>query len=176
MKAESEEIWKDIPNYEGIYQVSNLGRVKVLMRISICKGWGRRVRNERLMKQIKASKGYYFVNLTKDGMSKMLKTHQLVAICFLNHVPNGYKIVVDHINNNPLDNRVENLQLISQRENKSKDRLGTSKYVGVFWSKQNKKWRAQIMVLGKQKHLGYFTDEYEAHLAYQEELKKLIEQ
>ena len=47
----------------------------------------------------------------------------------------------------------------------------TSKYIGVNWKKQNKKWRAAIKINGKAKHLGYFDDELEASNAYQEKLK-----
>jgi hypothetical protein len=85
----------------------------------------------------------------------------LVAMAFLNHKPDGtHKIVVDHINNNKLDNRVVNLQLISQRENLSKDRKdGTSKYVGVCWKKSRNKWQVDIKIDGKRKYLGLFTDE-----------------
>ena len=84
---------------------------------------------------------------------------------FLNHKPNK-EFVVDHINNIKLDNRLENLQLITQRENSSKDRKGTSVYRGVSWAKQNKKWIAQITINKKKINLGYFTIELNASKAY----------
>jgi hypothetical protein len=97
----------------------------------------------------------------------------LVGMAFLNHKPDGTnKICIDHINNDKLDNRLTNLQLITNRENTSKDRKGgTSKYVGVRSSAINK-WRAEIYINGKTKNLGTFTDEYEAHLAYQKVLNE----
>jgi ribosomal protein L15E len=72
-------------------------------------------------------------------------------MAFLNHTPCGYKIVVDHIDNNiKTDNRLENLQLITQRENVSKDIKNTSsKYIGVCWHKKAKKWRSSIQINGK---------------------------
>ena len=95
---------------------------------------------------------------------------------FLNHNPDGHNIVVDHINSNKLDNRLENLRLISNRENlilgkslKNK----TSKYTGVSFFKRDKKWRASIMINGKINNLGFFKDEYQAHLAYQNALNNL---
>jgi hypothetical protein len=93
-------------------------------------------------------------------------------MAFLNHKPNGHVLVVDHINNNRADNRLENLQIITQRENSSKDKKGVSKHTGVFWNKQNTKWHAQIQINGKKKHLGYFKCETAAHLSYQRKLKE----
>jgi hypothetical protein len=94
-------------------------------------------------------------------------------MAFLNHKPDGTnKIVVDHINNIKTDNRLVNLQLISQRENTSKDKKnGTSQYTGVCWKKSKNKFEAQININNKYKYLGLFTDEYEAHLAYEKALK-----
>lgn len=150
-----EEIWKDIPNYEGLYQVSNLGRVKSL-----------KFNKEKLLKLYKDNYGYLRVNLSKNGKQKLLKVHQLVSVVFLKHKPNGYSVVVDHIDNNPLNNNVNNLQLVSHRKNLSKDKKGSSKYTGVRYHKQNKKWVSSIYVKGKHKHLGSFTNELDAAKAY----------
>ena len=164
MKKATEEVFKDIPGYEGVYQISDLGRVKSL-----------KLNRERILKPIVSGNGYLFVNLFCEGKQKNITVHQLVAIVFLNHTPCGHKIVVDHINCDEQDNRLSNLQLISNRENLSKDKKGyTSKYTGVCWKKQNKKWISQIIINGKAKYLGLFTDEYDAHLAYQRKLKEII--
>jgi hypothetical protein len=161
------EVWKHIPNYEGLYQVSNIGNVKSL--------GNDKARKERILKPNKNKAGYYYLNICKKGKVKSMKVHVLVAMAFLGHNPDGtHRICVDHINNNPLDNRVENLQLISQRENASKDRKGSSKYTGVFWDKRANKWKTQIYIKDKSKHLGYFLDEYEAHLAYQNKLNEIL--
>ncbi len=157
------EIFKDIPGYESLYQVSNLGNVKSL-----------KYYKERILKPSDNGYGYYTIKLYKEGKQKTIRIHILVAMAFLNHVPDGYKIVVDHINNDKLDNRVENLQLITQRENNSKDKKGySSKYTGVTWHKVANKWVSTIRVGVKKKYLGLFIDEYEAHLAYQKALKEL---
>ena len=165
------EIWKDIPNYEGIYQVSNLGRVKSLERKSKYRN-GFRLIKEKFLKLIKGKRGYLRVSLRKDGVLKIKKVHQLVAMSFLNHKPCGHTLVVDHINANKLDNRLCNLQLISQRKNSTKENRGFSKYVGVGYHKSAKKWRARIRINGKQKYLGLFKNELDAANAYQEALKK----
>jgi hypothetical protein len=170
-----EEIWKDVIDYEGHYKVSNLGRVKSLSREVFKKGKYPFICKERILKLGMDKKGYYQVNLCKNGKVKTYKPHKLVAINFLSHKPCGMKIVVDHINNDRLDNRVQNLQLITNRENSSKDRInGTSKYVGVCWCKIKKKWVTRFKINGKNYHLGYFTDELEASEAYQNKLKEVI--
>ena len=169
-----EEIFKDIPTYEGMYQVSNLGNVKSLAR-EIWNGKKLHYRlKEKFLKPSINGAGYYYVHLMKSSERKTINIHKLVAITFLGHTPCGYSQIVDHLNNEPLDNRVENLQIISNRENCSKDKKnGLSKYVGVSTRKDIKKWRACITIEGKNVHLGYFTNEYDAHLAYQNKLKEI---
>ena len=164
------EEFKDIPNYEGLYRVSNLGRVKTLARESFT---GRRL-SEKIMKAQTDTSGYFQLTLNKDGKKKTRKVHQLVAEAFLNHTPCGMKLVVNHINFIRQDNRAENLEIDTSRNNTNKKHLkSSSKYVGVSWDKQIKKWRAQIQINGKSKHLGYFACELKAAYAYQTELNKL---
>lgn len=161
------EEFRDIKGYEGLYQVSNLGRVKSLSRKGSV--------SERILKVSTDSQGYKRVKLSKEGIVKCYGVHQLLAIAFLGHEPNSYEgLIVDHIDNNPLNNNLENLQLISHRENCSKDKNNkTSKYTGVCWDRYNKKWLSQITIKGKTKKLGRFTCELEASKKYQEELGKL---
>jgi hypothetical protein len=159
-----EEIWKDIPEYECIYQVSNLGRVKSLSN--------NKTRKEKILKPSKNGSGYYQVVLNKNGKMKTITVHKLVAVTFLNHNPDGMKIVIDHINNVKTDNRLENLQLISARENCSKDKInGSSKYVGVYWNIRDNKWVAQITINNKRKNLGYFANQLLANEAYKNALE-----
>ena len=157
-----EEVFKDIPGYEGIYQVSNLGRVKSF-----------RFNKEKILKPTVGSHGYYTVGLCK-GKRKTISVHQLVAMTFLNHKPDGTtKVVVDHIDNNPLNNRLYNLQLVTNRENTSKDKKGSSKYRGVSWAKERNKWISSITINGKKKTLGYFNCELAASDAYQKKLAEI---
>tara|TARA_R110002126_G_scaffold79354_1_gene196952 strand:+ start:276 stop:752 length:477 start_codon:yes stop_codon:yes gene_type:complete len=157
-----EEIWKTIKGYED-YQVSNLGNVKSFKN-----------NKEKVLKKPMDGVGYLNVGLFNNGKRKTFKVHQLVAITFLNHAPNGYKMVVDHINNIRTDNRLENIQVITHRENGSKDRKnGYSKYTGVTRYIDNKKWIAQIGINGINKYLGIFKTELEASNAYQLALKGL---
>jgi hypothetical protein len=165
------EVWKDIPGYDGIYQVSNLGNVKSLSREVKRKGIV--LLNERLLKP-GISIGYYCVSLSIDNKKETFNIHQLVAIAFLRHAPCGYKLVVDHINDNKLDNRLENLQIVTHRFNVYKTQgKYSSQYKGVSWDNSMKKWRAEIIINNKNNFLGRFNNEEEAHQVYQNKLKTL---
>lgn len=166
------ELWKDIPGYEGIYQVSDLGNVRSLDRVVHGKGRYLCFKKGRILKP-GLRDGYQCYCLCINGTQRTYYTHQLVAIVFLNHKPDGQNLVVDHINNIKTDNRLENLQVITQRYNSSKDSRGTSKYTGVYWQIKAKKWMAYITINGKRIHLGLFTDEEEAGLAYQKALDSI---
>lgn len=157
------EIFKDIPNYEGIYQISNLGTVKSL-----------KFGKEKILKASIDSKGYYLLKLSKNNIKINYNIHQLVAITFLNHTPCGYKLVINHKDLNKLNNNIDNLELVTARENINFKRLKrSSQYDGVSWCKSSKKWLSRIWIARKRFHLGYFTNEYDAHLAYQNKLKEL---
>jgi len=166
-----EEIWKDIPTYEGFYKVSNLGRVKSLSRMVKHKDGGLKKVNGRILKP-GLTKGYKIVVLSKEGKQRGRNVHQLVAMAFLNHVPDGHKLVVDHIDMDKQNNNVKNLQLTTQRENVSNTKKGcTSKYTGVHWYKNA--WVSMIYIKNKYHYLGRFKTELEAHQAYKLKLKEL---
>lgn len=102
-----EEVWKPIKDYEGLYEISNLGRVKSLNYGGTGKG--------KVLKNIERSNGYLGVRLTKNGKTKAFKVHRLVAEAF---IPNPEdKPCVDHINTIKNDNRVENLRWATHKEN-----------------------------------------------------------
>lgn len=158
-----EEIYKDIPGYENMYQVSNFGNVKSL-----------KFGKERLLKAAINSRGYYNVILSINNKRFTYLIHQLIAMSFLNHEPNGFKIVVDHIDNNKLNNRLDNLQLITTRHNSSKDKINTSsKYTGVSWHKRDNKWQTNIIINYKHIYLASFDDEKMASDMYQKALANI---
>ena len=134
------EIWKDIPGYKGIYQASNLGRIKSLSRKSKSGKTGYKITNDLILKTSINHRGYERISLHKNSNKKTFAVHQLIAMAFLNHKPCNFRIVVDHINNIKTDNKLKNLQLMSNRENVVKNtEMGSSKYVGVTWDKTAKK-------------------------------------
>lgn len=164
-----DEIWKDIPEYEGLYQVSNLGNVKSLERKS-WNGFSWIKQKKRILKPSDNGKGYLMLILSKNGKTKGFTIHQLVAMAFLNHTPSRYKVVVDHINGDTKDNKLTNLQLLSNRDNILKgysNKNLSSKYPGVTFNKRAKKFKATIYVKNKiNVYLGYFKVEEEAYSFY----------
>ena len=99
-----EEIWKDVVNYEGYYQVSNLGNVRSLPHITI----NQRKRKGRMRKPYTNWKGYLAVCLCKDGKCKSYQVHRLVAQAFLPN-PNNYPMI-NHKDENKKNNNVSNLE------------------------------------------------------------------
>lgn len=164
-----EEVWKEVKGFEGIYEVSSLGRVKSLGRVIVTHAGVERRIAEKLLNTPVNGEGYQQVSLSLEGTMYKKMVHQLVAEAFLSHTPNGMKVVVDHLNSVKTDNRVHNLNLTTQRDNLSRIG-GTSKYVGVSWNTKDKKWRSVITIDGKTYYLGGFTDEVDAARAYQEVL------
>ena len=168
------EVFKDIPRYEGIYQVSNFGRVKSLERTKkTCSGTLSKVK-ERLL-SLSPEKGLYLtVCLCKEGKQSVKKVHQLVATVFLNHIPNGHILVINHIDFDRQNNHVSNLEIVTARTNGNKKHLNsTSQYTGVSRTSDKKKWQSRILIDGKQKWLGRFETEIEASESYQKKLKTI---
>ena len=158
------EIFKNVKGYEGLYQVSDLGRVKSFIK------W--RGKTQRILKGRPDGKGYLNVILYKDKKSKNFRIHKLVAFNFLQS--ETCNLVVDHINNIKIDNRLINLQLITNRLNISKDvKNKSSKYTGVSYDKKNKKWRASITINKKQINLGRYNTQELARDKYINALNKL---
>lgn len=107
-----------------------------------------------------------------DRTSKGIYMHHEI----LGVTPGG-KFVVDHINGNSLDNRKENLRVVTQQQNlfnSRPHRKALSKYKGVSWHKPRGKWRAKIMLNGRSHHIGYFCTEIDAALAYNEYAQKMF--
>lgn len=138
------EKWKII-NEKG-YEVSSLGRVK--------------------NKDGKLLSTYLSGKYLRVYVGEKIHVHVLVAMAFHGHVRCGYKRIVNHIDLNKLNNRAENIEVITPRENTNQLHLkSASKYVGV--SRSGRKWKARMKVNGKSKYLGTFATEKEAGEKYQ---------
>ena len=110
-----DEVWVDIIDFEGLYQISNLGRIKRLARIDKrgCK------QEEKILKQSLRKNGYLEIKLCKDGKHFNFRVHRLVALMFIENSED--KAEVNHLNCNRSDNRVVNLQWVTRKENNSYD-------------------------------------------------------
>ena len=104
--------FKCIPNFEGLYKISTCGIVY-------------NVKLDRVIKPHFSGvprRNYHQVTLYKDGFKYTKRIHSLMAITYLNHTYGNRKLVVDHIDNNPINNLLENLQIVDIRTNNLKDK------------------------------------------------------
>lgn len=104
------EIWKPVKGYEGLYEVSDFGNVRSLSRRA-----GKIHIKGRVLKPFQNKNGYLCVCLSKAGTTKTVGIHRLVAAAFVSN-PNGKK-TVNHINEDKSDNRANNLEWLTLREN-----------------------------------------------------------
>ena len=155
----NKEIWKSIKNLED-YEVSNFGRVKSL-----------KLGKERILKQYKNTNGYLILRLNK----KTRLAHQLVAIAFLNHFPNGLKLVVYHKDFNILNNNLDNLKIITKRESTNKKNLlhSTNSTGVVFTNNKKNPYRVLFSYKRKTIAMGYFNTEQEAAEVYNQAIEKI---
>jgi hypothetical protein len=148
------ENWKSVVGYGGLYEVSDLGRV----------------RSKRgVLKGVPNGYGHLKVNLYKNGKPSTCDIHRLVALTFLGPCPEG--MVVCHGAAGKEDNRLTNISYKTQRENtgsdRNRDHRYSSRFPGVTWHKTDKKWQARIWFNGKRIYLGSFSNEQEASATYQ---------
>ena len=108
------EEWRDIKGYEGLYQVSNTGKIKRLHSTVLGKDGKTYIAQERILAN-RYNKGYASVQLSKYGKSKQLRVHRLVAQAFIPN-PNNYPII-NHKDENPSNNNIDNLEWCTPKYN-----------------------------------------------------------
>jgi len=160
------EKWKDINGYEDYYQISSFGRVKSKKRHRKVKSNGKQPIPEKIHSQYIGSNGYPLARLSVDGNQKRIPIHRLVASHFISDIP--IEMVVNHIDGNPKNNNVDNLEIVTYFDNIRHGRINkksTSKYIGVFYDCETDKWRAQLSFDGNRYSLGRYKLEEDAYNA-----------
>ena len=115
-----EEIWKEIPNYEGLYEASNKGRIKSLKRMVYNPRYGKVSWPEKILVQDQShKKGYGRITLSKNGVQERKQIHYWIAITFIPNPQN--KPCIDHIDDNPMNNSADNLRWVTWQENNEKE-------------------------------------------------------
>ena len=171
----SEEHWHPIQGWNGLYEVSNLGRIKSLQR-QIAAGPRKYVSRERIMKQRSDKDGYQLVDLHNQGNVVTFKVHRLVAEAFIENPQE--KPQVNHKDGNRANNLLQNLEWVTDSENKYhryselRTPCGKSGFYGVNWRADRGKWRAYT-TLGGYRHLGLFDDKEEAIKTAEKARRKL---
>ena len=136
-----QEIWKDIKDYEGLYQVSNLGRIKSCERI-VKRGDNHKPVKERILKMGDKC-GYKYVILSKSGKGKTGWVHRLVAQAFISNPDN--LSCINHKDENPTNNRVDNLEWCTYRYNNTYNDIAKRRMLNVDYAKRaaNTDWKAR---------------------------------
>lgn len=151
------ERWVDIQGLEG-YQISDLGRMRSLDR-TITYSNGREVYYEgKLLTYATSCRRYYRETISVNGTKFYVAPHRLVYEHFIGEIPKDK--VTNHKNFNRYDNRVGNLEVITQLKNADKKHIkSSSKYTNVTWDKRYGKWSTFIHYDNRRVFLGRFTDE-----------------
>lgn len=130
-----EEVWKDVPGYEGIYSASTTGLIRNYGRQLSCQGMGRE--KPKILKPYRTYQGYLRIRLVdNNGKRKMYSVHRIIAMTFIPNPDN--KPCIDHINTIRDDNRVENLRWCTILEN-SRNPITKKKYTEAMIAQRGKK-------------------------------------
>lgn len=167
-----EEIWVPIVGYEGAYEVSTHQRIRSLTRKvrHHCRPY---IKPGRILVKYINTTNYYTVLLyiSENRSRRLYLVSRIMATAF---IPNPNNLpVVNHINRNTLDDRPENLEWVTIRENLAHGwQTRTSKYIGVRKRMDSKKWEARVQIKGKCEYLGVFDTPELARDAYINRLKE----
>lgn len=142
--SEEGEEWRDIPSYEGLYMISSFGKIVALGNYGGDEFYRKRWMYPKIHKPIINNKGYERAYLQKDKKSKQFFVHRLVAQIFIPN-PNNYNIV-DHIDTNTRNNRVENLKWCTQRMNNLNPISRSKRDLTISKDEEKSRWVAKKVV------------------------------
>jgi len=163
------EIWKDIPEYNGAYQASNLGNIRSTDRFVKCKH-GDAFRRGKVLKPAIMRGGYLGVNFSVKSVTRSHHVHFLVAWAFIGERKKGF--VINHKDGDRFNNSVKNLEYVTARENVTHSNIKTRKNMTcAFLNKKTNKWFCRFHFDGKLINLGTYNTAKEANAAYLSFLK-----
>jgi hypothetical protein len=181
------EIWKEVVGYEGYYEVSNFGNIRSLDRCIVNK-YEREIfiKGKTLSKSIGKvtqtynirgskngyRKSYIRVFLSKGTDKKNFSVHRLVFEAFVGNIDG---VMIDHIDNDPLNNRLDNLQVTNNRQNQLKEliRKNGTDGLGTCFDKQYRVWVSRISYKAKTIRLGSFKTREAANFFYELALESI---
>lgn len=163
----TKEIWKEVSEFTGVYEVSNKGQVRSIDRVVI-RSNSRPINVSGQNLSIGMDKdGYSIVQFNVSGKRYIRKVHRLVYEAFNGRLKKG--LVIDHIDNDRTNNKADNLQQITNRLNVSKDRVRNLP-TGVYKNTHGGGYRAQFQADGTSAYIGTFKTVKEASDAYKDAL------
>lgn len=145
LNENSKEIWRDVVGYEGLYQVSSIGRVKSLERWSY-NGHGYFLKREKFLTPRPNDDGYLTVKLSKHSKEKRCTIHRLVAMAFIANTDN--LLEVDHIDASRTNNHVFNLRWVTRKQNMN----------NLHCTGKNHKWAKKVINIDTQQVFDTVTD------------------
>lgn len=151
MESFKDEVWKEVDGFDGVYEISNYGRVK-------SSNYGGLIRKPRVQQN-----GYETVRLWRDGKARFYLIHRLVFSHFVGELDKN--LVIDHIDGNKVNNHVTNLQQITSRENTNKA-VSNKLLKGVKQINKGSGYTSALNIGHKRYYLGHFKTVEEANAAY----------
>ncbi len=162
------EVWKEIPNYEGVYSVSNLGRIKSLERDVNYLDRFTRKKYAMILSTNQDNNGYVLCRLMNRNIGKTFRVHRVVALAFIGES----NLFIDHINEIKWDNRLVNIEYVNYRENCHRYQKNRPKKEPIGVSKVDLKYRSAIFY-NRKYNLGTFETIEDAKNAYDKALGDL---
>jgi len=165
---EMNEVWINIEGYENLYKISNMGKVKSLSREVNGKNGSTREHVGKELAKLISSNGYQVVRLSKEGKATTYTLHSLMAKNFLRMNLNDKTLIINHKDSNPKNNQLNNLEIVSYRENACHAQLQKTRsceHIGVSYNKKEGKYKSSITFNGKQIGLGTYLNEEDAYQA-----------
>ena len=149
--------FKFISRYENKYYVTKDGKVFSIDKEVKCHKNSKRIIKGRQLKGSKDKDGYLYVCLSLNGIERNERIHRLVLECFIGES----NLIVDHLNGNKQDNRLQNLEYVTPKENTRRyhiNKKGSEDLIGVNFNKSQNTYKVTKWLNGKLKHFGTFKN------------------